>query len=323
MRLATVLPEGLNEPLAVVAADEKTWLALHDFLTFFGARGLPARQAPMRDFLPVLMPRFSELTRKVSDWPEHGRIFQQRGGRPVRVSRLLAPIQSPPSVREFCAFEENFRNLCRRRGVEMTHKRGRDVPAFYFSNPNSLVGFEDEVVAPRGANELDYELELGIVIGRRARNVPSTSAWDCVAGFTIVNDFAAREFQQRELVVGFGPAKGSDFATAVGPVLVTRDEFSDKIDGRGLRLELRARVNGRELSRGNTSNLFHAIPRMIEHASADVDLYPGEIIATGAIGGGSILELGPEATNGWLKPGDTIELEIDRIGILRNRIAAP
>ncbi len=319
MRLATVITEGVTSPLAAVAADEKTWLALHEFLTFFGARDLPPRQAPMREFLPILMTRFSELTRKVSDWPEHGRIFQQRGGRPLRVSRLLSPIQSPPSIRNFCAFEESFRNLCRRRGVEMP-QAWYDVPAFYFSNPNSLVGFDDEVAAPRGTTELDYELELGIVIGRRVRNVPAASAWDCVAGFTIVNDFAARELQRRELVVGLGSAKGSDFATAVGPVLVTRDEFSDKIDGRGLRLEMRARVNGRELSRGNTSQLFHAIPRMIEHASADADLYPGEIIATGAIGGGSILELTPEATSGWLKPGDTIELEVERIGVLRNRV---
>jgi fumarylacetoacetate (FAA) hydrolase len=322
MRLATVLPEGSTDPLAVVAADEKTWLALHDFLTFFGARGLPSRQASMREFLPILMPRFSELTRKVSDWPEHGRIFQQRGGRAVRVSRLLAPVQSPPSVREFCAFEEHFRTLCFRRGVQMA-QAWYDVPAFYFSNPNSLVGHEDEVVAPRGVVEFDYELELGIVIGRRARNVPAASAWDCVAGFTIVNDFAARELQRRELAVGFGPAKGSDFATAVGPVLVTRDSFSDRIDGRTLRLEMRARVNGHELSRGNSGNLFHTIPRLIEHASADTDLYPGALIATGAIGGGSILELTPEATNGWLKPGDTIELEIDRIGVLRNRVATP
>jgi len=320
MRLATVLSEGSISPLAVVAADEKTWLALHDFLTFFGVGDIPPRQSPMREFLPILMPRFSELTRKVSDWPEHGRIFQQRGGRPIRVTRLLAPIQSPPSVREFCGFEEHFRNLCRRRGVEMT-QAWYDVPAFYFSNPNSLVGYDDEVVAPRGATELDYELELGIVIGRRARNIPAASAWDCVAGFTIVNDFAARDLQRRELVVGFGSAKGSDFATAVGPVLVTRDEFSDKINGAGLRLEMRGRVNGRELSGGNASNLFHTIPKMIEHASADADLYPGEIIATGAIGGGSILELTPEATNGWLKPGDLIELEVERIGVLRNRIA--
>jgi fumarylacetoacetate (FAA) hydrolase len=224
-------------------------------------------------------------------------------------------------VREFCAFEEHFRTICWRRGVEMT-QAWYEVPAFYFTNPTSLVGHEDEVTAPRGAMELDYELELGVVIGKRARNVPAANAWDCVAGFTVVNDFAARELERRELAVGFGPAKGSDFATAAGPVLVTRDEFDGKIDGRTIRLEMRARINGRELSHGNSSNLFHTIPRLIEQASADADLYPGDLIATGAIGNGSIVELTPETTNGWLKAGDVIELEIERIGVLRNRIGS-
>ena len=167
---------------------------------------------------------------------------------------------------------------------------------------------------------MDFELELGVVIGRQARNVNAAGAWECVAGFTLVNDFAARDLQRRELAPGLSTGKGSDFATAAGPVLLTRDELADKITGRQLRLEMRARINGRPLARGNAVDLFHTIPSLIEQASADADLFPGDLIATGCVAGGSILELTPEAAGGWLKAGDVIELEGERIGVLRNQI---
>jgi fumarylacetoacetate (FAA) hydrolase len=143
-----------------------------------------------------------------------------------------------------------------------------------------------------------------------------------VAGFTIINDFSARDLQRAEMEVGLGPAKGKDFASAVGPILVTRDEFSDKIDKEKISLEMRARVNGRELSHGDSATLFHSFPKMIAQASRDSDLFPGDLIGSGTIGDGCILELGPENTGGWLKPGDVIELEIERIGVLHTRIAA-
>jgi fumarylacetoacetate (FAA) hydrolase len=197
-----------------------------------------------------------------------------------------------------------------------------EIPAFYFSNPNSLVGDEEAIAAPAGSSELDYGLQLGLVIGDRVRNVSTSQAWRCVAGFTIINDFSARDIYRAEMAVGLGPAKGKDFATAVGPVLVTRDEFADKIENEGISLEMGARLNGRQLSHGNSSALFHSFPKMIAHASRDADLFAGDLIGSGTVGTGCILELSPEHTGGWLKAGDVIELGIERIGTLRTRVTA-
>ena len=322
MRLATILPEGSSKPLAVVSVDAQNWVSLHAFLSFFATKDLPASaDAPLSHFLPILMPRFSEFTRKVSDWPEHGRIFQQRGGKSLRAHRFLPPILRPPSFRDFDAFEQHARTVRARRGVEMLQS-WYEIPVFYFSNPNSLIGNGAEVCAPIHCAELDYELELGVVIGNRARNIRPENAWNHVAGFTIINDFSARDLQREEMAVGLGSAKGKDFATAVGPILVTRDELADKIDHERISLAMRASVNGKELSRGNSSTVFHTFPRMIAQASRDADLFPGDLIGSGTVGMGCILELSPEATGGWLKTGDVVELEIERLGKLRTNISA-
>jgi 2-keto-4-pentenoate hydratase/2-oxohepta-3-ene-1,7-dioic acid hydratase in catechol pathway len=322
MRLATILPENDTRAVAAVSVDSQNWVALHPFLCFFGAKELPeSPDAPLERFLPILLPRFSELTRKVNDWPEHGRIFQKKGGKTLRPQKFFPPIVRPSTFRDFYAFEQHVRTARQRRGLEMV-QAWYEIPVFYFSNPNSLAGNDAEISPPAGSSELDYELELGLIIGTRARDIAPAQAWNCVAGFTILNDFSARDLQQTEMAVGLGPAKGKDFASAVGPILVTRDEFSDKIDKEKISLEMRARVNGHELSRGNSATLFHSFPKMIAQASRDCDLFPGDLIGSGTIGGGCILELGPENTGGWLKPGDVIELEIERIGVLRTRIAA-
>jgi fumarylacetoacetate (FAA) hydrolase len=321
MRLATILPENVNKPVAAVSVDAQNWVALHPFLKFFGAHDLPENPgAPLEQFLPTLMPRFSELTRKISDWPEHGRVFQKDGGKTMRVRRFFPPILRPSTFRDFYAFEQHVRTARARRGEDM-NPAWYEIPVFYFSNPNCFIGDGDAVFAPAGSTELDYELELGVVIGKRCRNVTSAQAWNCVAGFTIINDFTARDLQRTEMPIGLGPAKGKDFATGVGPVLVTRDEFADKINNETLSLQMQARVNGRELSRGNSSFLYHTFPKMIAHASRDADLFPGDVIGTGTVGFGCILELGPENTGGWLKTGDVVELEIERLGVLRTRIS--
>jgi fumarylacetoacetate (FAA) hydrolase len=320
MRLATVLPENGTSPLAAVSVDARSWVSLHAFLSFFGVRDLPSSAAaPLSFFLPVLMPRFSEFTRKISDWPEHGRVFHGHGGRSFRARRFLPPILRPPAFRDFYAFEQHVRTARLRRGLDMT-QAWYEIPVFYFSNPNSLVGDEEAIPVPAGSSELDFGLELGLVIGDRIRNVAPADAWRRVAGFTIINDFSARDIQRAEMAVGLGPAKGKDFATAVGPVLVTRDEFADKIENEMISLEMRARLNGRELSRGNSNSLFHSFPKMIAQASRDADLFAGDLIGSGTVGTGCILELSPEYAGGWLKPGDVIELEIERIGVLRTRI---
>jgi 2-keto-4-pentenoate hydratase/2-oxohepta-3-ene-1,7-dioic acid hydratase in catechol pathway len=232
---------------------------------------------------------------------------------------FLPPIPRPPAFRDFYAFEQHVKTARAKRGLEMI-PAWYDVPVFYFSNHLSLIGHDAPVHAPAGCAELDFELELGIVIGAGGRDIAVERAWEHVAGFTIINDFSARDLQRKEMSVGLGPAKGKDFATAVGPWLVTREEFVDRLEGERLTLEMSARLNGREISRGNVATLYHSIPKLIAHASRDATLYPGDLIGTGTVGTGCILELGPEKTGGWLKPGDVIELEIERIGVLRNRI---
>ena len=322
MRLATVLPETGSTRIAAVSVDAQRWVSLHAFLGFFEVQGLPPDPAaPLSSFLPLLMPRFSEFTRKISDWPEHGRLFQGRGGRTFTVRRFFPPILRPPAFRDFYAFEQHVRTVRARRGLDMIPV-WYEMPVFYFSNPNSLVGNDESIAPPAGSNELDFGLQLGVVIGDRIRNARQTDAWRSVAGLTIINDFSARDIQQAEMAIGLGPGKAKDFATAVGPVLVTRDEFADKIDNEVISLDMRARLNGYEVSRGNSNALFHTFPRMIAHASRDAELFTGDLIGSGTIGLGCILELSPEQTGGWLKPGDVIELEVERIGLLRTRITA-
>ena len=322
MRLATIIPENGRTPLAAVSVHADRFVDLHAFLNFFGVKELPEYPgAPLEQFLSVLMPRLSEFTRKLSDWPEHEIVFQQRGGKSCRMRTLLPPIVRPSTFRDFYAFEQHVRTARSRRGLDMAGA-WYELPVFYFSNPNSLIPDNASVMPPAGSQELDYELELGVVIGKRGRDIPIARAWEHVAGFIIINDFSARDLQRAEMEVGLGAAKGKDFATAVGPMLVTRDEVSDRISGEKISLEMRARVNGRELSRGNSSALHHSFPKMIAHASRDADLFPGDLIGSGTVGTGCILELGPENTGGWLKPGDTIELEIEKLGALRTRVIA-
>ncbi|HSU68569.1 MAG TPA: fumarylacetoacetate hydrolase family protein, partial [Tepidisphaeraceae bacterium] len=220
------------------------------------------------------------------------------------------------------AFEQHVATCRKKRGLEVS-PGWYEQPVFYFSNPLGLIGTDVAVHAPTGSEELDYELELGLIIGTPGRDIRAADAWQHVAGFTIVNDFSARDLQRREMSVGLGPAKGKDFATAIGPVMVSLDEVEDCIDPQGrLHLEMVARVNGKELSRGNAASMYFTWPQIIEHGSRDAMLVPGDLLGSGTVGTGCILELGPENTGGWLKPGDVVELEIERIGVLRTPIAA-
>jgi fumarylacetoacetate (FAA) hydrolase len=224
------------------------------------------------------------------------------------------------SIRDFYAFEQHVATCRKHRGLPMVPE-WYEVPVFYFSNPAGVIGHEAEVFAPRGSRALDYELELACVIGREARDLPADDrALVCVAGFTIMNDWSARDLQRVEMAVGLGPSKGKDFATSLGPELVSFDELADRYEDGRLRLEMTAAVNGRVLSRGNAASMYWTWPQLLAHASRDATLRPGDVLGSGTVGTGCILELTPEAVGGWLKPGDIVELTIERLGTLRNRV---
>jgi fumarylacetoacetate (FAA) hydrolase len=214
---------------------------------------------------------------------------------------LRAPVLSPPAVRDFYAFEQHVRTALALRGREVPHE-WYEIPVFYFSNPAAIYGPEEDMPYPDGTEELDYELEVAAVIGADGQ----------IGGFTIMNDWSARDLQRRELVVGLGPAKGKDFATSLGPVVVTPDELGD------LRLEMVARVNGEERSRGNLGDMYHSWEAIVAHAGLNTTLRPGDVLGSGTVGTGCILEHGDGR---WLQPGDVVELEVEGIGVLRNRIA--
>ena len=231
---------------------------------------------------------------------------------------LHPPVSRPPTVRDFYAFEAHVKTARKKRGLEVPPE-WYEFPAFYFSNPGSLVGDGAVVPKPEWTQALDYELEIACIVGGRARNVPADKWRSVVAGFTILNDWSARDIQRKEMAIGLGPAKGKDFATSLGPALVTLDELEGKRSGDRYDLKMEARVNGATLSRGNARDMHFTFGQMIARASQDVYLFPGDVIGSGTVGGGCILELGTEV-HPWLESGDEIALEIERLGTLTNKI---
>ncbi len=234
--------------------------------------------------------------------------------------KLLAPLPRPRSLRDFFAFEQHVATARRHRGQTVPPAWYR-MPVFYFGNHGAIIGPDEPLPMPR-TERLDYELEVACVIGRQGRDIDPEEAWDYIAGFTIMNDWSARDIQLEEMSVGLGPAKGKDFATSLGPSIVTLDELEEYLtdNGEQLHLEMIARVNGREYSRGNLGDMYYSWGEIIAHASRDVTLYPGDVLGSGTVGGGCILELTPEAVGGWIEPDDVVELEVTGLGVLRNRI---
>jgi fumarylacetoacetate (FAA) hydrolase len=231
---------------------------------------------------------------------------------------LHPPVSRPSAIRDFYSFETHVKNARARRGLPVPPE-WYEFPAFYFSNPGSLIGDGEPVRRPAWTQALDYELEIACVIGVRARDVPAERWRSAVAGFTILNDWSARDVQRKEMAIGLGPAKGKDFATSLGPALVTLDELEGKRSGDHLDLAMEARVNGATLSRANAKDMHYTFGQMIARASQDVYLFPGDVIGSGTAGGGCLLELGQEA-HPWLQPGDEVALEIERLGTLTNTV---
>ncbi|MGY3717902.1 fumarylacetoacetate hydrolase family protein [Sutcliffiella cohnii] len=231
---------------------------------------------------------------------------------------LKAPIPNPPSVRDFMAFEEHLVNAGKRSGIVVAPE-WYEVPAFYFTNHLVLSGDSELIERPPNCKALDYELEIACIIGKEGKNIKADEADEYILGYTIFNDWSARDFQMKEMKIGLGPAKGKDFATTIGPYIVTKDELELYLKDDRFHLEMLAKVNGKTLSKGNAKDMYYSFGQMIERASAGVTLYPGDVIGSGTVGTGCILELGTD-THRWLEPGDEVELEISGLGSLKNKI---
>ncbi|HVB26576.1 MAG TPA: fumarylacetoacetate hydrolase family protein [Mycobacteriales bacterium] len=243
---------------------------------------------------------------------------------PLAGARLLAPVPSPGAIRDFYAFEQHVRTARSKRGLEM-NPDWYELPVFYFSNPYAVLGPADPVAAPPRSAELDFELEVALVVGAAGRGVGLDDAAALVAGFCVLNDWSARDVQRREMALSMGPVKGKDFATSLGPWLVTAAEFApDGIRG-VVPATMLARVNGVEYSRADLADVYFSFAEMLAYASEAAALRPGDVLGSGTCGTGCILELA--LTHGstaypWLAPGDLVELEVAGLGVLANPVVA-
>jgi fumarylacetoacetate (FAA) hydrolase len=235
--------------------------------------------------------------------------------------RFGPPILRPPSLRDFYAFEGHVRTMWERRGGEVPEAWYR-LPIFYFGNVSELRGPDEPVWSPAISSELDYELEVAALVDTPARDMQPDRAEEAIGGYTIFNDWSARDLQREETTVRLGPAKGKDFASSIGPWLVTADELEDaRTPGStGPDLAMTAEVNGTETSRGRWSDAHFSFGEMLARASADVRLRPGDLIGSGTVGTGCLLEVREATLGRYLDPGDEVVLWIDRLGELRTRI---
>jgi fumarylacetoacetate (FAA) hydrolase len=244
---------------------------------------------------------------------------------------ILAPVPHPTSCRDGYAFRQHVAAARRNRKVEMIPEFDQ-YPIFYFTNHNSIQGPGNIICMPDHFEKLDFELEAAIVICKPGRNIPAAEADEYIGGLMIMNDMSARKLQMEEMLLNLGPAKGKDFATAVGPVLVTLDELEqyevpckENHNGKSWNLSMKCSVNGIQVSEGNLADMDWTFAEIIERCSYGVDLFPGDIIGSGTVGTGCFLELNgtgklndPHYQEQWLKEGDVVDMEIDALGKLSN-----
>src|SRR5205823_11872612 len=236
--------------------------------------------------------------------------------------RIRPPIYRPPIIRDFYAFEDHVKATRARRGLQMPEE-WYEFPAFYYSNPAMLYGQDDQIPYPSYTKTLDYELEVACIIGKNGTNIREEEAESHIAGYTIMNDWSARDIQQPEMKIGLGPHKAKDFATSLGPWLVTPDELP-YAEGR-LRVAATLTVNGRELSRCDASEQHFPWPELLARAAAGTRLRPGDILGSGTLANGCLLELGPQDFGDgrgerWFEPGDLVVVEADGLGALETPV---
>jgi len=252
----------------------------------------------------------------------------------IAINKMLAPVPHPTSCRDGYAFRQHVASARRNRGVEMIAEFDQ-YPIFYFTNHNAVFGEGEITIEKDHLQKLDFELEWAAVIGKRGKNVQSKDADDYIIGYTIMNDWSARTMQMEEMLLNLGPAKGKDFATTIGPWLVTKDVLEQyKIDtpfGAQYNLEMKAFHNGKQVSAGNTKDMTWTFAEIVERCAYGVEIFPGDVIGSGTVGTGCYLELngtwaleakakGETHTPIWVEAGDTFTLEITGLGILENTI---
>ncbi len=254
-------------------------------------------------------------------------------GIPLESVSVLAPVPHPTSYRDGYAFRQHVASARRNRKADMISEFDQ-YPIFYFTNHNSIQGPGEVVCMPDHFEKLDFELEAGIVICKPGKNIKASEADEYIGGYMIMNDISARKLQMEEMLLNLGPAKGKDFATAIGPMLVTPDELEEfKVDckpghtGNAYNLSMKCRVNEKLVSEGNLADMDWTFAEIIERASYGVQLFPGDIIGSGTVGTGCFLELNgtgklndADYKEQWLKEGDVVEMEIDNLGKLSNTI---
>ncbi len=242
---------------------------------------------------------------------------------PLPEVRLLSPIE-PPSIRDFSVFEQHIEGIMLGLGTPIP-QAWYDSPFCYFSNPGSVTGAGDDIEVPPGCADLDFELEVAAVVGCAGRNIRPEDANNFIAGYTIFNDWSARDLQFAEMKLGLGPCKGKDSTNTLGPWIVSADELEQYRVGDRLDLDMRAKINGRELGDDTLANMAWSFEELISYASRGTWIRPGDVLGSGTCGSGALLEL--RGRNGaddypWIAAGDRVELTVEGIGTLANTVVA-
>ena len=320
MKLVTFLKDG-HDQLGIVVNNKIYALEeLH--------RDLPGSMAMFLNYWDELMPMARAVEKKVKDG-----LVRDEMGEAYAQAELFAPVPSPTSCRDGYAFRQHVASARRNRKVDMIPEFDQ-YPIFYFTNHNSIQGPGDIVCMPDHFQKLDFELEASIVICKPGRNIKAAEADEYIGGLMIMNDMSARTLQMEEMLLNLGPAKGKDFSTVIGPMLVTLDELEqyevpckEGHTGKAWNLGMKCRVNGIQVSEGNLADMDWTFAEIVERCSYGVNMMPGDVIGSGTVGTGCFLELNgtgllndPAFVPQWLQEGDVVEMEIDALGLLSNRI---
>ena len=320
MKLVTFLKDGHDQLGIVVDGNIYAMDSLHN--------DLPTTMSMFLNFWDEILPMASAVEQKVKDG-----LVRNTLGYPLADAEIFAPVPNPTSCRDAYAFRQHVASARRNRKVDMIPEYDQ-YPIFYFTNHNSIQGPGEVVCMPDHFKKLDFELEAAIVICKPGRNIKAADADEYIGGLMIMNDISARTLQMEEMLLNLGPAKGKDFSTVIGPMLVTLDELvqyevpcKENHTGKAWNLGMKCLVNGKQVSEGNLADMDWTFAEIIERCSYGVTLLPGDVIGSGTVGTGCFLELNgsgklidPGYEEQWLQEGDVVEMEIDGLGKLSNTI---